>query len=166
MDTDTPYFKGKVFKHPAYIPVEDKVYTKEFVEYWKNGFSPLIGKDGILPVPELYSGSAIGRAHVEPEVKTNHKESATEAAWYAWSIGERDDQPTSNSFLVYCVCDERNACLLAYLDGGDVDSHELLKDDSFRKNVRARAEEFYKKTGSKAMPISGHETLFTEIWAN
>ncbi|MCC4785826.1 hypothetical protein BCT40_15325 [Vibrio lentus] len=161
---DTPFFKGKVFKHPAYIPIEDATYTKEFTAYWKNGFSQLIGKDGILPVPEIYSDSAIGRAHVEPDVKTNHDESSTEEAWYLWSIGETDGVPTSNSLLIYCVDEDRNACLLAYLDGGSVDSHEILKDNTFRRNIKDRATEFYTRQNSDPMPVTEHESLFGEKW--
>ncbi|EGQ8101621.1 hypothetical protein CGG88_21515 [Vibrio parahaemolyticus] len=163
---DKPFFKGRVLLHPAYQRVQDKTYTSEFKQYWINGFSPLIGKDGILPVPEIYSEHAIGRAHVEPAEKTNHCDTATDQAWFLWSVGQTNTVPTSNSMLVYCVDNNRDACLLAYLDGGEENSHSILNDPTFRRNVRDRALEFFKSQGSEPMPASEHEYLFDEKWKN
>ncbi|MGR6834396.1 hypothetical protein [Aliivibrio wodanis] len=163
---ELPFFKGKVYLHPAYIPIQDKTYTSQFKIYWQDGFSPLIGKDGILPVPEIYSEAAIGRAHVEPAVKTNHDESSREHAWLCWGTGTRSSPPTSNSFLIYCVDENRHVCLLAYLDGGKVDSHQLLTNNTFRRDIKDRAQEFFTRQKSEPMPVNEHDQLFSEKWIN
>lgn len=158
------FYQGTVYKHPAYIPIENKTYTAEFKIYWLNGFSPLIGKDGILPVPDIYSDHAIGRAHVEPQIKTNHSQSSTDIAWVMWESGELDIPPTSNSFLIYCVDENRNACLLAYLDHDKENSHEMLNSPLFRRNIRDRANEFFKRQKANPMPKEDHDSLFGDKW--
>lgn len=166
---DDAVFQGKVTKHPAYVKLEAenpdiKQYTSEFKRYWLLGFSPLIGKDGILPVPDIYSSNAIGRAHVEPPVKTDETYSSTADAWELWGVGTSDVVPTSNSFLVYCVNDNRECCLLAFLDDKNGNSHEILKDPSFRKNMRLRSEEYFKEYGVFPMQKDEHDHVFDEKW--
>jgi hypothetical protein len=139
-------------------------YTSEFKEYWLNGFSPMIGKDGILPVPDIYADNAIGRAHVEPQVKSNITYSSSDEAWRLWSIDDDPTIPTSNSFLIYCVDDQRGCCLLAYLDAQVENSHELLVDPIFRKKIRVQAEAYFTAKKVFPMPKEEHEGLFSDVW--
>lgn len=165
-----PVYVGVVCKHPAYVKLESdfpeiSTYTQAFKEYWANGFHPMIGKDGILPVPQVYALNAIGRVHLEPPVKKDYPASATEKAWKDWRCSmDVALLPTSNKFLMYCVDDQRDACLLGYLDGDEKDSHEVIKSWSFRNSIKAMSDEFYKYRGSAPMPISEHDLLFSEKW--
>ena len=165
---DDAVFQGKVIKHPAYVQLENenpdiKQYTSEFKSYWVSGFSPLIGKDGVLPEPDIYSSNAIGRAHVEPPVKTDETYSSTADAWELWGVGTGNVVPTSNSFLVYCINEKRECCLLAFLDDKDGNSHKILRDDSFRRDMKFRSEEYFNRFGAP-MPKDEHEHVFDEKW--
>lgn len=167
----TAYFKGKVIKHPAYVQLEKEFsdltnYTKGFKNYWLNGYDPLIGKDGILPVPEIYCDNAIGRAHVNVIGKESKSYSSTKAAWDNWSTPGSFSAviPTSNTFLIYCVDENRDACLLAYLFYNNIDSHKQLTCNTFRSNIKARAKEFYTARDSDPLPVNEHSDLFKEKW--
>lgn len=164
-----PFYVGKVFKHPSFVKTEEAnpsltVYTKEFVQYWKFGYSPLVGKDGILSVPNIYADNAIGRAHVEPIEKDPLTYSSSDEAWELWALGTSNSPPTSNSFLIYCVSETRNSCILAYLDQSEEDSHKILNDMAFRKRMRNRAEEFYQSQKALPMPKDEHDEIFGEKW--
>ncbi len=169
-----PTFQGRVILHPDYRSIntvypEVKTYTAAFKQYWQYGFHPLIGKDGVLPVPEIYSGSAIGRAHVEPLVKDTKSYSSSEECWMAWRtplIVDVDPVvPTSNTFLMYCVNSQRDACLIGYIDGGDRSAHDLINQVSYRTEMKRRADEFYSLVPrTEPMPVEEHEHLFSEKW--
>jgi hypothetical protein len=169
-----PTFQGRVILHPDYGSIqtkypEVKTYTTAFKQYWEDGFHPLIGKDGVLPVPEIYSGSAIGRAHVEPLVKDPRSHSSTEECWMAWRTPQLDSHilitPTSNTFLMYCVNYKRDACLIGYLDGADRLAHDVINQDWFRRLMQHRAESFYNRTPRVGpMPVEEHDQLFSDKW--
>ncbi len=167
-----PVFKGNVFKHPAYVQLETRYpelhsYTSAFRIYWLEGYHPMVGKDYILDIPDVYVQNAIGHAHVEPLVKNPISYTSTDACWKAWQAPDSVSPtvPTSNSFLMYCVDEHRNACLLGYLDGGDRDSHEVIKTRSFRTTMELRAGSFYNRVPrSSPMQPSEHGRLFGEEW--
>lgn len=170
-----PVFKGNVFLHPDYQALtarypELDVYTSAFKAYWLNGYHPLIGKDGILPVPDIYAQQAIGRAHVEPPVKSPKSYSSTDKCWLIWQgviVGSEVEivVPTSNTFLLYCVDYNRNSCLLGYLDGNTRHAHDVLKEHSFRGLMQLRAGSFYNRVPrSGPMPVEQHDSLFSESW--
>lgn len=167
-----PTFKGRVFLHPSYVKLQNenpklKTYTTEFKTYWQLGFSPLIGKDGILSVPDIYADNAIGRVHVEPPVKDPKTYSSTEACWLIWATSESPHAvPTSNTFLIYCVADTRDCCLLSYLDQSSSPSHDIICDEDFRKNMRNAAEEFFRNKGIFALEREEHDSIFSEKWLN
>ncbi len=166
-------FKGKVYKHPNYIELEEEVYelkniTSAFKHYWSVGFHPLIGKDGILPVPDIYSDNAIGRVHIEQDPKDEKSYSSSKTAWLTWQNDSIEAVviPTSNTFLIYCVADNRDCCLLAYLDNREINSHNILNCNTFRRNTKAKAERFYKAIKCTALDKIEHESLFTAKWLN
>lgn len=165
------YFKGRMFKHPDFVAVEEsetglKEYTKAFKNHWFEGFDPVVGKDSILSFPDIYRKNAIGRAHLKQIHFEDKTYSSSEAAWTAYAINDGDIVPTSNSFLIYCVSESRDACILAYLDGGKVDSHTILCDVEFRKSIRDKANMFYSAFNTKAMPINEHNAIFSRKWVN
>lgn len=168
------YYRGRVFRHPDYIKyLEDvipevAVFTAAFVEFWKNGFHPLIGKGGVMTYPDIYSEQAIGRVHIEPPVKLDDPYSATADCWRRWASGDETLLvfPTSNKFLMFCVDANRDACLLGYLDGDDRDAHEVIKDPSYRRDMKARAESFFRSRRSSPMSPQQYEDarLFGDEW--
>lgn len=173
-DKKEPFYLGRVIRHPAYVETEKSnpalaEYTEGFTQYWRFGYSPIIGKDGILEVPDIYADNAIGRAHVEPDVKDPQSFSSSDEAWAMWAmpaISAEPVVPTSNSFLIYCVAEDRTCCLLAYLDQGEQDSHAMLNDLSFRREMRNMAERFYKTYRLHAMPVEEHSEIFADKWVN
>lgn len=168
------YYRGRVFRHPDYIKyLEDVIpevatFTKAFVSFWKEGFHPLIGKGGVMTYPDIYSEQAIGRVHLEPPVKPLEPYSSTAECWMRWGL--QDETlfvfPTSNKFLMFCVDENREACLLGYLDGDDRDSHQVIKDPNFRKNMKARADSFFRSMGTEPMSpeLYNGERLFGDEW--
>ena len=165
-------FQGRVFKHPDYVKYLEQAfpevafYTEAFKIFWKEGFHPAIGKGGVMKFPSLYTDQAIGRFHVEPTSKPLSPYSSTAECWLRWSQQDEDMFvfPTSNKFLIFCVDENRDACLLGYLDGDDRDAHEVIKDQNYRKNMRTRADSFFRSRGTDPMEESLHDSLFESRW--
>ena len=163
-------FKGSVTLHPAFVSLkasypELDCMVSSFKRYWKEGYHPHIGRDSILPVPDIYQLNAIGRSHVKPIEFENLSYSSSETCWNHWGSSSANPViPTSNTFLLYCIDENRNACLISYLDSSDKDSHDIIKQPSFRRDMQLRAEEFFNHKKSSGMPVEEHDQLFSEKW--
>lgn len=163
-------FKGSVIEHPAFLKLRESypelgLYLSAFKVYWKTGFSELIGKDSIMSFPIVYQDNSIGRSHLRPSVFDDKTYSSTEVCWNKWANEtSMTVYPTSNTMLLYCVDDQRNSCVISYLDGNDRDAHKVLNDDAFRRNMQDRAQEFFSRMKTNPMPSDQHQNLFSDEW--
>lgn len=162
-------FDGKVIWHPDFRKVVEsnpkvKQVSDDFRDYWETGFNPSIGKDYVMQNPASYGRQAIGHAHIKPSKFTKTSSSSSAQCWYDWANGGSFKAPTSNSLLVYCVDIFRNACLLSYLDGNSVNSHDVLLQPSYRASIVVLSQEYYAASKTRPLSKSDFLSLFSDKW--
>ncbi|GAD90049.1 hypothetical protein VHA01S_031_00610 [Vibrio halioticoli NBRC 102217] len=173
--SDVYTFKGKVVYLKSVKDAADsnpllKTYTDSFKEYWKNGYSPVIGKD----VPTSFPNPPTGHrhAHLQPltyptkaeiQQSPHLKYSDSEDCWKEWALpmGSRKiTYPTSDSCLFYMVDTERTAYVFHYQASG---SHDFMKTTDFHELVH-KISSMVDDAGKFLMDWDEHHTLFNKKW--
>ncbi|HGS5256643.1 TPA: hypothetical protein ACMDV4_000625 [Vibrio cholerae] len=173
--SDEYTFKGKVVYLKSIKDAADsnpllETYRKSFNEYWKYGYSPVIGKD----VPTSYPNPPAGHRHshlqpisyptqAEIEQSSHLGFSDSEDCWKRWaspSNGGKDIYPTSDTCLFYMVDTERTAYVFHYQAA---DSHSFMNTTDFTELVHKVSDMVY-EAGKFLMDWKDHHTLFEDEW--
>lgn len=162
-------FEGKVIWHPQFggvVTAHPKVQQEAdaFKDYWATGFNPNIGRDYVMTDPLSYGLQAIGHAHIRPQLFPNKSFSSSKQCWDKWANGSGNVEPTSNTFIVYCVDSYRNVCLLSYLDGNHIDSHVILRSASYRAQLVAVSDSYYASYKQRPLSMDQFDNLFSVDW--
>ncbi|QPT15238.1 type II toxin-antitoxin system YafO family toxin [Serratia rubidaea] len=168
-------FKGRVFHDVAFSefcksdPELQKV-ADAFKSYWLNGYHPDIGKSIAFSRPKEVLDLCVMHSHVDtkdytPEESKSHI-SGKKSSWDAWKrIGsvsvKMHRPPTSDSFIVYSVNNNRDALVIFFLDA---DAHSMTESSELMESAIKTSYRFFEQTKSQAMPLD--EDLFSDKWKN
>lgn len=175
---DTLQFRGSVIPHQVYdlTPGSNSLAAYEiFRDYWTYGFDPEVGLDAPLSQPNSIKALAIGHAHLKPvkftgRERKDHGYRASEAAWNCWEYDRYTPgveapslkTPTSNEWLVYCVDDNRNACLLAHIESA---AHQMLKATTAElRAIMTLAERWFQAENRAPMQYDEMNQVFSAKW--
>ncbi|WP_140179444.1 type II toxin-antitoxin system YafO family toxin [Providencia stuartii] len=165
---------GKVFAHPSFADLcakfpEIKIIYDYFIEYWRNGPHPSLGKDSLFNRPSTARESHVRHSHVnvgkyEAEGSENYR--GTEEHWNKWldilaanDSGEWKNKhsyfkaPTSDAFLVYSVNERRDAIVLDFIPDG---SHRITERPSLMEFYTQAVFTHTTSKGMKPFPIDDH----------
>ncbi|MDB9567854.1 hypothetical protein OW293_014765 [Providencia rettgeri] len=142
---------------------EGEYLYQAFREYWDCGFSPSIGKDVLFARPDEAMKLHIRHAHTdsgdyEPEDSDKHH-SAKESTWLKWRNGFIFRVPTSNSYLIYAVNENRDALVMDYIDR---DAHSVTESAQYMDQYIEITYSFLAFTKCKEMPYD--EDVYHEKW--
>ena len=130
----------------------------DFKTYWRNGHHPDFGKDAPLHDPAAIRQSAVRHVHIIP-IPVSPKDDPRWLKPFHWLIPTR--RPASNSWLVYCVTESRNCCLLAFLNG---DAHFMARQGFFVGRMIDSAEAFFDRMEEYPLSEGEHAELFEDKW--
>lgn len=164
-------FKGRVLhtqNFSALCVSEPKIkeVAEAFKQFWKNGYHPEIGKDAAFARPTEILNLNVRHSHVDnqdyiPEDSKNDH-SGKKSSWDAWkniASVKVKYTPTSDSFLVYSVNNNRDALLMFFVD---TDAHSESEKEEFTEAAINISYSFFEKTKSQPMPLD--EDLFSTKW--
>ncbi|WP_433647472.1 hypothetical protein [Kosakonia pseudosacchari] len=167
----TVTFKGRVLHTQTFSALcasdaKAQEVADAFKQYWKNGYHPDLGKDIPFARPKEILNLHVRHTHVDtgnyvPEDSQKDK-NGKKSAWDKWKkIGsvKFTYSPTSNSYLVYSVNNNRDALLMFFVDK---DAHSLSELDAFTDKAISITYAFFESTESGAMPLD--EDLFSDKW--
>lgn len=136
-------------------------YLTSFKTYWKDGYSPNIGKDIATYEPNPPQGHR--HTHLKP-TDFDYKAKAysdSKDCWERWEKSQKHSSlPTSNTFLFYMVDTNRVAYVFHFLDEG---SHEYLNTTDFREKVIEVADKI-QNGGNELMSFEEQSFLFEKRW--
>ncbi|EJD6081613.1 type II toxin-antitoxin system YafO family toxin [Providencia rettgeri] len=120
------YRSVKFSKKCANEPEAENLY-QAFKEHWLMGYSPFIGKDALFARPDEALNLHVRHGHAdskmyEPE-NSKEKHTAKESCWKKWQSGYGYKIPTSNSWLIYAVNENRDAMVMDYIHN----AHDVTK---------------------------------------
>lgn len=164
-------YKGRVLLTQNFLALcasEPKVkeISDAFKQFWKNGYHPDIGKDAAFSRPAEILKLNVRHSHVDAqdyipeESKNDH--SGKKSSWDAWkniASVKVKYTPTSDSFLVYSVNDNRDALLMFFVD---TDAHSESEKEEFTEAAISVSYSFFEQTKSQPMPLD--EDLFSTKW--
>jgi hypothetical protein len=144
-------YSDSIFKTDSrLIPIRES-----FILHWRNGFHPDFGRDTLFHKPPCVYPIHLRKVHVNLGLYTNNYGfNGTEECWSDWSTGRfgpggyEKHIPTSDAYLIYAVCESRNAGLL---DFWFPPAHEIVKSDASVELVAEMADTFYAKIAAKPM---------------
>lgn len=174
-------FRGEVVTHPQYYEISPDREAAEdvfaiFCDYWSFGFDPEVGLDTPLYQPHSIQDLSVCHAHLKPgqfsgnELRVFKKRNPTKECWDRWAQGEyvpgKDAPsrvtPESDEWIIYCVDEKRNACLLAHVQA---DAHDACKNGRpFLHNIMVLAEQWFSEGGRYPMEFSELAHVFDEKW--
>ena len=130
----------------------------DFKRYWRTGHHPDFGKDAPLHDPATIRQSAVRHVHIIPKPIS----STDDPRWskpFQRLIQTR--RPASNSWLIYCVTENRHCCLLAFLRE---DAHFVARKGFFIGKMIDSAEAFFEQIGEHPLNEYEHADLFEDQW--
>lgn len=132
-----------------------KGFKDSFIYHWRYGHHPDFGKDTLFHKPPCVYPIHLRKVHVNIGLYTNsYGISGTAECWNDWSTGRygpgghEKQIPTSDAYLIYAVCEKRNA---GVLDFWFPPAHKVAEFESSVQFVAELADKFYEKILSKPM---------------
>ncbi|MEZ9185156.1 hypothetical protein AB4158_13260 [Vibrio splendidus] len=143
-----------------------------FSSYWSYGFDAEAGRDSYMLRPDNAKESAVHRLHLRPvKFKATDKGTSSQKCWDEWEFVAdvpsretgKDRVPTSNEWVIYCVDENRDACMIAYLPE-HMDPHKVCEDMSVMKRFIGMANDWFKSKSSEPMEVSELPLVFDDKW--
>ena len=176
-------YRGTTDYHPALEAVMNKDSGGEYLtntgqafdvfsNYWEYGFDNEAGRDSYMLRPDHAKESAIHRRHLRPiSFSGQETGTATKKCWDEWEeiadVPSRETAkskiPTSNEWVIYCVDENRNACMIAYLPE-HMDPHVLCEDMKVMERFIGMADEWFKAKRTHPMSKEELPLVFDEKW--
>jgi len=145
-------YNGQVFLFQDINTKDFEIIKSEFKEYWKKGYSPIIGADKSTYRPEPEGHRHI---HMKPDEICEK--------WEKWSRKTPQKikkPPTSDRGLCYFVDNKRNAYIFLYIDDG---LHDFLDSIEFKNIVESSYGIIY-KNDIVLMNFEEQEEIFSDKW--
>lgn len=155
------YRSGK-FSDKCKIYPEAEALYQAFKDHWLKGYSPSFGKDVLFARPDEALMLHIRHSHVdsgkyEPE-DSKEKHSAKETYWKKWRTGFMYGVPTSDSWLIYAVNENRDALVMDYIHN----AHKATQSTQYMDQYIEITYSFLSFTKCSQMPCD--EDPFDEKW--
>ena len=150
-------FIGKVYSDNKFKTNDElKSFKDSFIYHWRYGHHLDFGKDTLFHKPPCVYPIHLRKVHVNIGLYTNqYGYSGTEQCWDDWSTGRYGPgsfeivTPTSDAYLIYAVCKNRNA---GVLDFWFPPAHKNAEFESSVQFVAEMADKFYESIKADPMP--------------
>ncbi|EOC1317139.1 type II toxin-antitoxin system YafO family toxin [Cronobacter turicensis] len=154
-------YQGGVFSESIFKSDSRLVdIRKSFISHWRYGHHPDFGKDTLFHKPQSVYPIHLRKVHVNLGLYTNaYGFSGSEECWNDWASGRfypngrEKTVPTSDAYLIYAVCESRNAALLEFWFPP---AHKKAELNSMVEVAVGLADVFHAKTKFKPMPRDVH----------
>ncbi|EQB2483865.1 type II toxin-antitoxin system YafO family toxin [Klebsiella pneumoniae] len=148
-------YLGSVYYEKEFKKESLRCIKDSFIYHWRYGHHPDFGKDSLFHKPPCVYPIHLRKVHVNIGLYTNaYGISGTEECWSDWATGRFNANgyekkiPTSDSYLIYAVCENRNAGLL---DFWFPPAHKNAEFESSVQDMVELADAFYEKISGKPM---------------
>lgn len=172
MKNNQPFFKGRVLLAPGYsIAMRDEqakgnnklVDAKDaFKVYWQTGFHGDLGQDSPFLRPEEIREMGLRKTHIRQTFYPSDRGyTATKKAWDKWSSGNVSIKPSSNSYLIYTVTENRDAIVSWFFPDN---AHKLCDLERVMEEIISSTHELFKKFSLVPMPLAEQAHIFDNRW--
>lgn len=155
-------YRSKKFADKCSEDSDAEDLFQAFREHWLMGYSPYIGKDALFARPTEIKGLHVRHGHAdsknyEPENSTE-KHTAKESCWKKWQDGYCYRVPSSDSWLIYSVNENRDALVMDYIH----DAHKVTERTEYMDQYIEITYRFLAFSKCKEMPFD--EDPFDDKW--
>ncbi|MBC6385844.1 type II toxin-antitoxin system YafO family toxin [Proteus mirabilis] len=155
-------YRTKKFADACLKNPEGEQLYNAFKDHWLKGYSPFFGKDILFARPDEALTLHIRHSHAdsgqyEPE-DSNKQHSAKESCWKKWKDGYVYRVPTSDSWLIYAVNENRDAMVMDYIHK----AHEVTQCIQYMDQYIEITYSFLSYTKCNQMPYD--EDPFDDKW--
>jgi hypothetical protein len=156
-------YQGQVFLSEYITSLQENfeelnTLIDNFKKYWRTGYHHDFGKDVPFHDPSNIRKSSVRHVHLIPIAIT----ADDERRWLnPFSQIDHTKRPASNRWLAYCVGDNRDCCLLAYLKDN---AHFLARQGHIVGLLIDSAEAFFDDLGIYPLDEYEQSSLFEDKW--